>query len=189
MEIKKQIENFIPYNEQESSDKDVILKAIDCFDDVLTRENEICHFTASCWITNRDCSKILMIYHNIYDSWSWAGGHADGESDLSKTALKEASEETGLGMDSLKLITDEIFALQVLPVTSHFKKGRFVSSHLHLDCCFLMEADENADLKIKEDENSGVKWVDIDRVVELSNEEHMKPIYSKLNAKLTGGKL
>ena len=123
-----------------------------------------------------------MVYHNIYKSWAWTGGHADGDSDLIHVALKEANEETGL--TNLKFISDGIFSLQILTVDSHIKKGKFVASHLHLDCCFLIEADENEELRIKDDENSGVKWVDINKAVELTNEVKMKPIYAKLNEKV-----
>ena len=89
-------------------------------------------------------------------------------------AQKEAKEETGLS--NLKLLSDGIFGIQILPVDSHIKRGKFVPSHLHLDCCFLFEANEEDNLKIKEDENSGVKWVNIDDVIELTNENRMKPI-------------
>ncbi len=123
-----------------------------------------------------------MIYHNIYKSWAWTGGHADGDSDLLHVAIKEAEEETGI--NNLKLLSDGIYALQILTVDSHIKRGKFVSSHLHLDCCFLLEANEEEKLRIKKDENSGVKWVEIDKVTKLTNEEKMKPIYAKLNSKL-----
>ena len=182
MEIKDQIEKYIPYNEQEASYKKLMLEYINTFDDVLTRENKMCHFTASNWIVNKDKTKILMIYHNIYKSWAWTGGHADGDSDLLHVALKEAEEETGL--KNLKLLSDGIYGLQILTVDSHIKRGKFVSSHLHLDCCFLFEANEEDILRIKEDENSGVKWIDINEVTKITNEEKMKPIYEKLNSKI-----
>jgi len=180
--LKEQLENYTPYNEQEKSDKEIMLKSIEIFDDMLTRENKICHFTASNWIVNEERTKILMIYHNIYKSWAWTGGHADGDADLLHVALKEAEEETGL--KNLKVLSDGIYGIQIVTVDNHMKRGNFVSSHLHFDCCFLLEADENEILKIKEDENSGVQWIDIDKVVEASNEEKMKPIYRKLNEKL-----
>lgn len=182
MEIKEQIEKYIPYNEQERSDKELMLEYINTFDDVLTRENKMCHFTASNWIVNKERTKILMIYHNIYKSWAWTGGHVDGDSDLLHVALKEAEEETGL--NNLKLLSDGIYGLQILTVDSHIKKGKFISSHLHLDCCFLFEANEKDKLKIKEDENSDIKWVDIDETTKITNEEGMKPIYAKLNSKI-----
>ena len=131
---------------------------------------------------NENRTKVLMIYHNIYKSWAWTGGHTDGDSDLLHVALKEAEEETGI--KNLKLLSDAIFGLQILTVDSHIKKEKFVSSHLHLDCCFLFEANEKENLRIKKDENSGVKWIDIDKVIDITNEEKMKPIYAKLNSKI-----
>lgn len=180
--LKEKIEKFVPYNEQEKSDKAIMLKYIDEVDDVLTRENGIAHFTASNWIVNKEKTKVLMIYHNIYKSWAWTGGHADGEEDLLKVALREANEETGL--TNLKVLSDDIFSIEILPVDAHIRRGKYVSSHLHLDCCFLLEADENEETRIKQDENSGVKWVDIDEAVKLTREPRMIPIYVKLNEKL-----
>ena len=182
MNLREQIKSYYPCNEQEKVDKEMMLKYIDTFDDVLTRNNKMCHFTASNWIVNKDRTKVIMAYHNIYKSWAWTGGHADGNDNLEEVALKEAREETGL--KNLKVISDGIYSIQILTVDSHIKKGKFVPSHLHLDCCFLLEANENETLRIKEDENSGVKWVDINKAVDISNENNMKPIYFKLNKKL-----
>lgn len=182
LDLKEKIEKFIPYNEQEKNDKSLMLEYINIFNDVLTRNNRMCHFTASNWIVNKDKTKVLMIYHNIYKSWAWTGGHADGDSDLLRVALKEAHEETGL--KNLKVLNEKFLGIQILTVDSHIKKEKFVPSHLHLDCCFLLEADEKEALKIKEDENSGVKWIDIDEATKITNEEKMKPIYRKLNEKI-----
>lgn len=182
MNLKEQIENYVPYNEQEKNDKEMMIEYMNTFSDVLTRENKMCHFTASNWIVNKEKSKVLMIYHNIYKSWAWTGGHADGDSNLLHVALKEAQEETGL--KNLKVISNGIFGIQILTVDSHIKREKFIPSHLHLDCCFLLQADENETLKVKEDENSAVEWIDIDKAIEITNELKMKPIYSKLNKKL-----
>lgn len=180
--LREEIEKYIPYNEQEAKDKELMLKYIDTSNDVLTRENETFHFSASNWIVNKERTKILMIYHNIYNSWAWTGGHADGDENLLRVAMKEAEEETGL--KNLKLLNDGIFSLQILPVEPHVKRGKYVPSHLHLDCCYLFEADEKDCIRIKEDENKGVKWVDINKAVDMTTESLMKPVYTKLNEKL-----
>ncbi len=179
--LKQEIEKYIPYNEQEEKDKQLMLEYIDKFENILTRENEIAHFTASNWIVNKEKTKVLMIYHNIYQSWAWTGGHADGEENLLKVALKEAKEETGL--ENLKVLSNGIFGLQILAVDGHVKRGKYVGTHLHLDCCFLLEADEQETVKIKEDENSGVKWIPIEDAVKVTDEKRMIPIYDKLNKK------
>ena len=182
MSLREELVKYVPYNEQEENDKKVMIDFIDTFDNYLIRENEFGHFTASSWIVNKDRTKVLMIHHNIYNSWAWTGGHADGDDDLKHVALKEANEETGL--DNFKLLSEDIFSLEILTVDGHVKRGKYVPSHLHLNVTFLIEADENEVIRIKEDENSDIKWIDIEEASVITNEEKMRPIYRKLNEKL-----
>lgn len=91
-----QIENYEPYNEQEQRDKELILQSLYREPDIFTRENTLAHMTASAWVVNKQKDKVLMVYHNIYHSWSWLGGHADGETDLLKVAIREVQEESGV---------------------------------------------------------------------------------------------
>ncbi len=182
MTLLEQLERYEPCSEQEAADLPLMLRALRTMPDVLSRDNAICHFTASNWITNPARDRILLVHHNIYDHWAWTGGHADGEADLRAVALREAREETGLR--ELRPLFDGIFSIQVLTVDHHIKRGRYVPSHLHLDCCFLWEADDAASLRAKTDENSGVRWVPTDKVLEIANEPVMDVVYEKLNDKL-----
>ena len=179
MNLREQIENYKPYNEQEQKDKQTILKYIDTFDDVLTRNNEFGHFTASSWAVNKERTKVLMIYHNIYNSWSWLGGHADGETDLLAVAIREVREEAGIA--HVYPVLEEIFSLESLTVDGHIKKGKYVSSHLHLNITYLLEADPEEHLSIKEDENSGVAWFTPEEALEKSTEPwFVERVYKKL---------
>ena len=182
MLLKKQIQNYIAYNEQEENDKRIMLKYIDYNHDVLTRSNETAHFTASAWVINPSENKLLMIYHNIYKSWAWTGGHADGEENLLSVAIREVQEETGI--TKVVPVTDHIFSLEIITVDGHMKKGKYISSHLHLNITFLLKALEDEKLITKPDENSGVKWMGIEEAVSASNEPWMQEIYRKLNRKL-----
>lgn len=183
MKLKEQIEKYEPYNEQEKKDKETMLKYINTFDDVLTRNNEFGHFTASAWVLNKEKTKVLMIYHNIYKSWAWTGGHADGDVDLLGTAIREVKEETGV--NNVKVLNDDIFSLEIICGNGHVKRGKYVSSHVHLNLTYLLEVDESEVLKVKPDENSGVKWINIEDVGKVSNEEWMiENVYRKINEKL-----
>ena len=187
MRYKEQLEKYVPYNEQEEKDKETMLKYISMFDNILTRDNEFGHFTASSWVVNKERTKVLMIYHNIYKSWSWTGGHADGDTDLLYTAIREAKKETGI--TNVRPIMEDIFSLEIVPVSGHVKRGKYVSSHVHLNLTYLLEADENEKLFVKEDENSGVKWIDIDEVKNVSVETWLiENVYNKLNSKLSNMK-
>ena len=179
----EKIQNYIPYNEQEEKDKNLILSCLNSMPDLFTRKNSVAHMTASAWVINKEHTKVLMAYHKIYDSWAWLGGHADGEEDLLKVALKEAREESGI--EHVKPVTEDIYSLEVLTVDGHVKNGEYVSSHLHLNLTYLLEADEKDVLTMKEDENSGVAWFAFEDALKVSTEPwFVEHIYKKLVDKL-----
>lgn len=182
MNLKKQIDDYLPYNEQEEKDKEVFLKYINFFDDVLTRDNEFGHFTGSAFVVNQTRDKVLMVHHNIYNSWAWTGGHADGEEDLLAVALREVQEETGI--KNINPISKDIFVIDALPQKGHIKRSKFVSAHTHLSVVYLVEANDDEPLVIKLDENSNVKWIPINEVILHSNEPHMQTTYQKAIDKL-----
>ena len=186
--LKEQIRAYQPVNEQEERDRELILHCLGTEENLFTRENRLAHMTSSAWIVNESRTKVLMAYHNIYHSWSWLGGHADGETDLLKVALKEAKEESGIL--HVKPVSEEIYSLEVLTVDGHVKKGAYVSSHLHLNVTYLLQAEETDILHIKEDENSNVAWFTLEDAVAASTEPWFQEhIYRKLNEKLAGWNL
>ncbi len=183
--LREQIEKYIPFNEQEMRDRQIMLHIIGSCDDYLLRSNETAHFTASAWVVNHDRSKVLLIHHNIYNAWTWTGGHADGEEDLLQTALREVREETGLA--NIKPVNRDIFSIEIITVDGHIKSGSYVSSHLHLNVTYLVQADENEIPRIKEDENSAIGWFEPEKLDMLSDEKWMKElVYAKLQDKLKG---
>lgn len=177
MTIFEQLQAFTPFNEQEASDRRLMLQYAGLFSDLLTRDNEMAHLTASCWIVNPDRTKVLLAYHNIYDSWAWLGGHADGEADLLAVALKEANEESGV---TARPVLRDIFSVEILGVPGHVKRGKYVSSHLHLNVTYLLEADEQQALHEKPDENSAVRWFALQDVIPNTREPEMRAVYQKL---------
>ena len=116
--LRKAIERYAPCDAQEAQDRRMLLYAIDRLDSPLTRDNPFAHFTASSWIVNQDRTRALMAWHNIYRTWAWTGGHADGEADLLAVALREAREETGIA--HIEPVRPEIYSIEVLPVNAHY---------------------------------------------------------------------
>ena len=78
MEFYDALNQYCPKDEQEQTDKAVMLDCLKRYADVYERSNLLFHVTASAWITNEKRDRVLLIYHNIYDSWAWTGGHAEG---------------------------------------------------------------------------------------------------------------
>lgn len=183
MKLMEQLQAFRPFNEQEARDKEMLLWQLTSQPDIFLRSNRAAHMSASAWVVNAERNKVLMAYHNIYRSWSWTGGHADGEEDMLLVAEKEAKEETGV--ETLRVLGKKaengfLSAVDVLPVWGHVKRGRYITSHLHLNLSYLFEAEEKEILHIKEDENSQVAWLPVSEIKTKVTEPDMIPVYEKL---------
>lgn len=170
-------------NQQEEYDKKLMLQYMMHSPDYLDRKNQIAHFTTSIWTVNQERTKTLMVYHNIYDSWSWIGGHADGSEDLRAVAQRELWEETGIKNSAF--VCPDIFSLEILTVNGHIKKGVYIPSHLHFNVTYLAEADEKDGLIVNEAENQAVKWWTFEDALRMPKEPWLvEHIYKKLNSKV-----
>lgn len=174
-----QLRAYEPCSQQEQAEKAVILQWAGKFPDTLLyRENPFAHLSSSGLIFNSARTKVLMVYHKIYGSWSFSGGHTDGDGDLLRVALREAAEETGLA--GVTAMLPQIAAADILPVWGHVKNGDYVAAHLHLNVTYALAADEREPVRAKPDENSGVRWIDIAELSRFVTEAQMMPVYEKV---------
>ncbi len=182
MDLCAILEAYLPWNQQEAADREELLHLLRSGQPLYGRENGA-HFTASAWVVSPDRSKVLMAYHNLFQSWSWLGGHADGERDLLSVAVREVTEESGVF--PVHPVTRDLYSLEILTVDGHEKRGIYVPSHLHLNVTFLLEADPSSPIRPKKGENSAVAWFSREEAVAASSEPWMRQrVYEKLNEKL-----
>lgn len=177
MSIIDEIREYIPGCPQEERDRAFMLDYLARHEDAFDRSSGEAHMTASAWVVSPDRTKVVMCYHNIYNSWSWTGGHADGNRDLAAVARKEVWEETGL---RTRLLAEGIFSLENLAVKAHVKKGVPVPAHIHMNVTYLLQAEEDA-LCAKPDENRAVRWMTPEEALAASAEPWMvENVYRKL---------
>jgi 8-oxo-dGTP pyrophosphatase MutT (NUDIX family) len=113
------------------------------------------HLTASAWILNAHRTHTLLTHHRKLNRWLQLGGHADGDLNLERVALREAQEESGL--TSVQSVASTPFDVDVHTIPSH--KG--VPEHLHYDVRFLCSADQAEPLVIS-DESLDLRWMPLE---------------------------
>ncbi len=179
MDYINNIRLFTPANEQEDTDKSIILSYIQQYNhNVLFRENPIAHITSSGFLMNKQLDKVLLVHHNIRNVWAWTGGHADGDSDLLHVAIKEAAEETGVV--SINPLSRHIASIDILPVFGHRRRGRYVNAHLHLSVAYLLICDEQEQVRPQLSENTDIAWF----AASYFTKDHFDPFDTYLYNKL-----
>ena len=140
--------------------RDFVLAHSDCFHCDLWPG----HVTGSAWVVNPARTHVLLLHHRKHDQWFQPGGHADGDADILRVALRETSEETGMDPSHIRLVTQALFDSDVHVIPASHRGPR----HSHYDIRFLVEMDD--DIAIPgNDESHDVRWVALDRVPRFNN--------------------
>ncbi|KXL52467.1 dihydroneopterin triphosphate pyrophosphatase [Anaerotignum neopropionicum] len=183
MDILELVRAYQPYNMEEEKEKEIVLELLDQRrEQILFRSFPFVHATATAMVFNEKKDKVLMIKHNIFDTWACVGGHADGKSDLMWVAKKELQEETGVV--EATPISREILSLDILLVAGHYKNEAYVPNHLHINATFGFIANENVKLTIKADENSDVAWIPLEEINSYCKEVSFVKVYKKIIEKI-----
>lgn len=141
------------------------------------------HVTGSAFVASADLRRVLLVHHRKLDRWLQPGGHADGESDLARVALREAEEETGL--DGLSFVgpdgaPDEpvLFDLDVHAIPA--RPGE--PAHEHHDVRFLLVAAPGAEDARASAESHAVRWFPIEALGALGVDGSVLRMARKLRA-------
>jgi 8-oxo-dGTP pyrophosphatase MutT (NUDIX family) len=114
----------------------------------------------------------LLTHHRKLGLWLQLGGHADGDRDLVRAALREAQEESGLQGLSIE---DDIFDLDRHWIPEH--KG--VPAHWHYDVRYIVRAGTDEAFVVS-DESHALAWRGI---AELAGEADADPSVRRMAQK------
>lgn len=141
----------VPVHGELAADFGTFSELVDEHGDVFARERLDGHFTASAWLVSRDNRRVLLTHHRKLGRWLQLGGHADGDRDLARVALREAEEESGLR--DLRLVDERIFDLD-----RHWIPERGdVPGHWHYDVRYVVRAMGGEQFEVSE-ESLDLAW-------------------------------
>lgn len=122
------------------------------------------HVTGSAWVVNPARDKVLLMHHRKHNEWFQPGGHADGDADILRVALRETHEETGIPGEHIKLVDGTIFDIDIHTIPAIGTEPR----HTHYDIRFLVEIDDRLPVP-GNDESHEVLWVPVFEASRFNN--------------------
>jgi len=122
------------------------------------------HVTGSAWVVSPERNQVLMMHHKKHAQWFQPGGHADGDADILRVALRETTEETGLDSSQVKLLNKQVFDVDIHTIAAMGGDPR----HEHIDVRFLVEIDDDIPIP-GNDESHDIIWIDINNVARFNN--------------------
>lgn len=169
------LHNYSPIIQEEIEFKQRMLVFMQEHDNCFERSLEIGHFTASCWLLNKEGNNALLMHHTKLNQWFQLGGHCDGNSDVLRVAIKEAQEESGI--QQIIAVNSTIFDIDIhlIPENKHEK------AHYHYDIRFLLQVISDEKI-IQNRESRALKWISKDKkTLPLVNESVMRMFNKWLN--------
>jgi len=145
-----------------------VLENEDCFERFLLSG----HITGSAWVVDSAREQVLLTHHRFLDKWLQLGGHADGESNVLKVALREAHEESGI--DGIRPVNESVFDVDIHEIPARGAEP----SHFHYDVRFLLEADSSRPLLLTS-ESKALAWVKLSEVERLTSERSVLRMVQK----------
>ena len=122
------------------------------------------HVTGSAWVVNPSRDKVLLMHHRKHNEWFQPGGHADGDNDILRVALRETHEETGIPTQDIKLVDGTVFDVDIHTIPPIGNEPR----HRHYDIRFLFEIDDRLPVS-GSDESHEILWVPVSQVSHYNN--------------------
>lgn len=131
-------------------------------DDALWRTCGPGHFTGSALVVHADREQVLLLFHTKLQRWLQPGGHLDGDANLAASALREATEESGI--EGLQVVVPAV------DLDIHEVRPPKEEAHLHLDVRFVVLAPEGAEV-VGNHESQALRWVRPDELAGLGADE------------------
>lgn len=128
------------------------------------------HITSSAWIVSQETGSVLLTHHRKLERWLQLGGHADGETDVLASALREAEEESGL-RGFAQLPAGEVV---ILDIDVHEIPARLTEpAHEHHDIRFLLRVSERQPIERQVSESKEIRWFPAEGITERFDEESL----------------
>lgn len=155
-----ELRHFKPFDESESDSVAQTIALIENEPDAFQRHLKTGHVTGSALLVGFGGEKVLLMHHKGLDRWLQFGGHADGDENILRVAMRETAEESGI--QNLTLLSDGIFDVDVHPIPERVSKNE--AAHFHYDVRYLLYTEEK-EFTLGDGGVMGLQWFDYEAAI------------------------
>ena len=166
------LDGYLPSSTSDAEARERIRAFVEAEPSCFERTTVAGHVTGSAWIVDPWRTRCLLTHHRKLDRWLQLGGHADGDPDVQRVAMREAREESGLA--GIRLVDGAIFDCDVHLIPARGAEA----AHWHYDVRFLLEADPAEPLSLSS-ESKDLAWVAMQDVPALASDESVARMVAK----------
>ncbi len=171
--LRDELAEYVPAGSREREMSAAFLAFLDAYDgSCFERTLALGHVTGSAWVVDTTGSWVLLNHHRKLGKWLQFGGHADGDRDIRRVALREAREESGI--EALAFAIPGIYDVDVHRIPARGAEPE----HLHYDVRFALFANRSAQ-PVASAESHDVRWIALDELTSLPVDDSVRRLAAK----------
>ena len=171
-DLLAELAGYEPFDERETAMVERLRAFVAEYDACFERTLAIGHVTGSAWVVDRALERVLLTHHRKLDKWLQLGGHADGDGNVRRVAMREATEESGLR--DVVPASGGIYDIDVHEIPERGAEA----AHFHYDVRFAFFADAEQPLQASE-ESHEVAWIPLADIERLPIDDSIRRLVAK----------
>ncbi len=181
--LEAALETYARHHAENAGQAERILHFIRTTPDCFERSHAEGHITGSAWLLNPQGTQVLLTLHRKLGRWLQPGGHADGDADTRRVALREAEEESGIS--GIRPLMAEILDVDIHEIPARPAAGE--PAHLHYDIRYLLQAPHEG-FRVSQ-ESVALRWFGEDELMALQPEESLLRMMHRCRQLAAAGRL
>lgn len=175
-DLLNELRHLMPYDVSEKESIAKTIHFIEAEPEAFHRHLKKGHVCGSALLIGPD-NRVLLMFHLSLQKWLQFGGHADGDENILRVAMRETMEESGI--EDFTLLSDGIADVDVHWIPDRPSKNE--PGHWHYDIRYIFRTDQKS-FKLGDGGVSTLEWCDAETALSRVEDAALRRLLHKWQA-------